>query len=236
MSPHRARSLVAFAAAGLVLFAVGPNFTNPASSRGSPAITVSSLRGRSPLDSATQFDARAAVESWNTQAVAGLAAFALCVGVMVGAATPASANEAKMVGQIAASGLIFKDTINLEAITDPKVAGVTLYQSDFSKSSFDQLKAGPGGLFDSPGASGLSCVSNGKVLVKSDISKDKAGEEVYSENKAFLGKTLKIKRVYDEGNKNVIYVVYTERLNKDDDKNGSRFKSQLCAIHVDGTQ
>merc|ERR1712048_666544 len=132
-------------------------------------------------------------------------------------------------------GLVFKDTINVQRIVDPKVSGITIYQTDFSKSSFDKIKSG-NLLQADPGASGLACVVDGKVLAKSDIVKDRGGEEIYSENKAFLGKTLKVKRLYDGKTENVVYVVYTERLNKGDDPNGSRFKSQACAIHLDGFQ
>merc|ERR1712217_370468 len=57
---------------------------------------------------------------------------------------------------------------------------------------------------------------------------------IFSEAKGIVGKTLKVKRVFDEKSKNIVYIVYTERLNKDDDPNGSRFKSQACAVHLDG--
>jgi len=51
-----------------------------------------------------------------------------------------------------------------------------------------------------------------------------------------MGKTLKVKRVFDEKSKNLVYVVYTESLNKDDKSGSSRFKSQACAVHLDGFQ
>mmetsp|Transcript_104904 Transcript_104904/g.295499 ORF Transcript_104904/g.295499 Transcript_104904/m.295499 type:complete len:239 (-) Transcript_104904:145-861(-) len=227
---------LALTAASLVFFgrSLGISFVGPARAHGHPQITESiSLRGRRTLNSAANFELPATAHSWGSHAIASVAALAVAVGVLMGASSPAQA-DAEVIGEIQASGLIFKDTINVQAITDPKVSGVTLYQSDFAKSSFDKLKSGD--LFSDPGASGLSCVAEGKVLVSPSVSKDKGGEEVYSEAKAFLGKTLKVKRVYDEKHKNVIYVVYTERFNKDDDKNGSRFKSQVCAIHADGFQ
>merc|ERR1719356_964062 len=99
---------------------------------------------------------------------------------MVGASSPARAffgtgNSGEIIGELEASGMIFKDTINVERITDPKVSGVTLYQTDFLKSSFDKLKAG-NLLQSDPSASGLACAVEGKVLAKKDISTDKKGE------------------------------------------------------------
>lgn len=203
----------------------GPEPAVSTNLRGGRFPDMSDARGNPPTET-----------SWSSQAVAGLTALAVIAGVCLGAASSARASG-EIIGEIEASGLIFKDTINVERITDPKVSGVTLYQTDFSKSSFDKLKSG-NLLQADPGASGLACSVEGpgKVLAKPDISKDKKGEEIFSESKALLGKTLKVKRVYDEKAKNLIYVVYTERLNKDDDPNGSRFKSQACAVHLDGFQ
>jgi len=226
------RAALAAAAALLVLSSVGPCFSSGLPPRRGDAWAdkaASALREvRSPVELGAPSETEAL---WGHWFLAGAAAFAVAVGILTGAA-PARA-DASIVGEIQASGLIFKDSINIQAITDPKVSGVTLYQSDFSRSGFDKLKSGD--LFSDPGSSGLSCIgSPGKVLVSKDISRDRGGEAVFEESKAFFGKTLKVKRVYDEKNKNVVYVVYTERFNKDDGKNGSRFKSQVCAIHVDG--
>lgn len=141
--------------------------------------------------------------------------------------------EGEVIGNIQASGLVFKDEIYVQRILDPKVSGVSLYQTDFSKAAFDKIKAG-NLLQADPGASALACTTTGPVMAQNDIVKDKKGEEIYSEKKALLGKTLKVRRVYDEKLNNIVYVVYTERLNKDDDPNGSRFKTQTCAIHLNG--
>eukprot|EP00929_Paragymnodinium_shiwhaense_P040203 TRINITY_DN209_c0_g2_i1.p1 TRINITY_DN209_c0_g2~~TRINITY_DN209_c0_g2_i1.p1 ORF type:complete len:251 (-),score=51.06 TRINITY_DN209_c0_g2_i1:149-901(-) len=200
----------------------------------------SSLRGRADQRSFEEHSSALTADAWGTGAVAGLAAFVASVVVTLATSSPASAffgtgNSGEIIGELEASGLVFKDTINVERITDPKVSGITLYQTDFSKSSFDKLKAG-NLLQADPSASGLACSVDGKVLAKPDISKDKRGEEIFSEAKGIIGKTLKVKRVFDEKSNNVVYVVYTERLNKDDDPNGSRFKSQACAIHLDGFQ
>merc|ERR1712224_675637 len=132
----------------------------------------------------------------------------------------------EIIGEFQASGMVFKDTVDVERITDPKVSGVTLYQTDFSKTALDKVMAGNLMQSDS-GNSGLACIADGKVLIKSDLSKDKAGEEIFSEAKG-MGKAIKVRRVYDEKSKNLVYVVFTERLQKSEDPNGSRFKSVAC--------
>lgn len=241
MVAMRRRSALAAASAGVVVFVATSsvlNFVSPNGINGKANVDMPpALRGK-----AQQVGEPVAPEesaSMGSQFAAGLAALAMVAGVFVGA-SPSQAffgtgNSGEIIGEIEASGLIFKDTINVERITDPKVSGVTLYQTDFSKSSFDKLKSGNLMQAD-PSASGLACSKDGKALAKSDISKDKRGEEIFSESKSFVGKTLKVKRVFDEKSMNVVYIVYTERMNKDDDPNGSRFKSQACAIHVDGYQ
>eukprot|EP00441_Pelagodinium_beii_P037516 CAMPEP_0197628832 /NCGR_PEP_ID=MMETSP1338-20131121/6961_1 /TAXON_ID=43686 ORGANISM="Pelagodinium beii, Strain RCC1491" /NCGR_SAMPLE_ID=MMETSP1338 /ASSEMBLY_ACC=CAM_ASM_000754 /LENGTH=219 /DNA_ID=CAMNT_0043199833 /DNA_START=113 /DNA_END=772 /DNA_ORIENTATION=+ len=178
-------------------------------------------------------------EQASSEVMVRLAALAVMLGVMAGVSSPARAffgtgNSGEVIGEIGTSGLVFKDTLNVERITDPKVSGVTLYQTDFSKSGIDKMMSGNLLQSDS-GNSGLACIADGKVLIKPDLSKDKGGEEIFNETKG-LGKSLKVRRVYDEKSKNLVYVVYTERLQKGEDANGSRFKSSACAIHVDGTQ
>lgn len=197
------------------------------------------LRGSRVMDS-TQGLATlpAAAEPWGMQMfVARLAAAAALIVGLAGAASPSEAffgmgKSGEIIGEIPASGMVFKDTLDVERITDPKVDGVTLYQTDFSKTALDKMMAG--NLLQSDSAnSGLACIANGPVLIPKDMNKNKEGEEVFSENKG-IGKALKVRRVYDERSKNLVYVVYTERFQKSDNPDGSRFKSVACAIHVTG--
>ena len=46
-------------------------------------------------------------------------------------ATSANAAESRKIAEISGSGLVFKDTLVVEAFDDPKVKGVTLYVSNF---------------------------------------------------------------------------------------------------------
>lgn len=199
------------------------------------------LRGSQHMDSAEGVASLpAAAGLWGawTSIVRSAAIVAVIVGVCAGAASPSHAffglgKSGEIIGEFPASGMIFKDTLDVERITDPKVKGVTLYQTDFSKTALDKAMAGNLLQSDS-GNSGLACIADGPVLIAKDLNKDRAGEEIFSENKG-IGKALKIRRVYDERSKNLVYAVFTERFQKGDD-NSSRFKSVACAIHVTGEQ
>ena len=135
--------------------------------------------------------------------------------------------------QIAGSGLVFKDTLKITAFDDPKVSGVQLYLSDFQRPVTEKLN---GGMFNDPSQGGLTCSHMGKVVVSADANYKLDGEEVFSESRSLLFKSLKVKRVVDEPGQSVIYAVFSQRLDKNDDSNNSRFKSNLCAVHVDQFQ
>lgn len=202
------------------------------------------LRGSRVTDSAEGLPTLPAeAEPWEMQTIVArwAAAAAVIVGLWAGAASPAEAflpglpgfgKSGEIIGEFQASGMVFKDTLDVERITDPKVDGVTLYQTDFSKTALDKMMQGNIIASDSA-SSGLACIANGPVLISKDMNKGKEGEEIFSETKG-IGKALKVRRVYDQRSQNLVYVVFTEKFQKSDSDNGSRFKSVACAIHVTG--
>ena len=128
--------------------------------------------------------------------------------------------------------MVFKDTLRVEAFNDPKVSGVQLYLSDFQRPVTEKLAKGD--LFSDPSNGGLSCSHRpGKVVVDSSASRDKGGEEVFSEQRSLVFKSLKVRRLVDDQGGSVVYAVFSQRLDKGEDSNNSRFKSALCAIPVD---
>ena len=87
--------------------------------------------------------------------------------------------------------------------------------------------------FSDPSQGGLSCtVRPGKVVVSAAASTAKDGEEVFSESRSLVFKSLKVRRLIDEPGESVVYAVFSQRLDKNEDSNGSRFKSALCAVRV----
>tara|TARA_B110000046_G_C12751887_1_gene297104 strand:+ start:196 stop:621 length:426 start_codon:yes stop_codon:yes gene_type:complete len=135
------------------------------------------------------------------------------------------------VGEVQTSGLVFKDTLRIEHFDDPKVDGVNLYLSDFQRPISEKLAKGD--IFSDPSQGGLSCSKAGPVTVKAEASLSKEGEEVFSESRSLVFKSLKVRRIIDREGKSIVYAVYSQRLDKGDDANNSRFKSNLCAVTVD---
>jgi catabolite regulation protein CreA len=89
----------------------------------------------------------------------------------------ANANEVREVGNIATSGLIFKDTLKINAFEDPKVEGVTIYLADFERPLTEKLSKD---FFDDPSSTSLTCVQSGPIKI-GDIATGKGGEEVFEE-------------------------------------------------------
>lgn len=139
--------------------------------------------------------------------------------------------DSKVVGALKGSGLVFKDTLQIERFDDPKVKGVVLYISNFDRPITEKLG---GNFFNDPAYASVACArTGGPVSIADNIAKGPGGEEVFQESRSLLFKTLRVQRVYDEERQNVVYVSYNTRLDKSSDDNKSRFKSSLCAVNLE---
>lgn len=153
-----------------------------------------------------------------------------------------------------------QDTLDITSFTDPKVSGVTLYVSDFSKSITDRLQVPipivfltsakyidrrtlihlplQGDFFSDPSTASITCVRDGPVKVLDSAAKGLEGEEVFSEAKSLLFKSVKVKtcstsnlyncsitispllysgfdqvrRVVDVSSGNVVYISYSQKV------------------------
>jgi catabolite regulation protein CreA len=153
-----------------------------------------------------------------------------CAAIILGAAAPwpAVANDARVVGQLQGSGLVFKDTLQIEAFDDPKIQGVTLYISNFQKPITERLNAG---FFNDPSYASVACAQTSpNIRVADNINVSPQGEQVFTESKSLLFKSLRVQRIYDVDKQTAVYVSFNTRLDKSDDSNKSRFKSSLCAV------
>lgn len=63
----------------------------------------------------------------------------LAVSALASVPPPALAESPRVVGQLQGSGLVFKDTLQIESFDDPKVQGVTLYISNFQRPITERL-------------------------------------------------------------------------------------------------
>ena len=166
------------------------------------------------------------------------------------AAPPANAADKRQIASITASGLVFKDKLIVDAFADPKVEGVTLYVSDFERPVVERVQKD---FFSDPSQSGLACSRRAAPLKVGNVDTSAEGEDVVSEAKSLLFKTLRVrgrcpserrvdgvrvphaqvKRIVDKEANALVYVSYSTRINKDDDSNKARFASSLCTVSMD---
>lgn len=98
--------------------------------------------------------------------------------------------------------------IKLEALSDPKVAGVTCHLSHFDRGFWDRVAKG--NWFEDPSNASLACRQTGPIRI-GDIDTDKNGEQVFTQRQSLIFKTLAVRRIYDEANETLIYIVYSRR-------------------------
>jgi CreA protein len=133
----------------------------------------------------------------------------ICVGAAAAAllsltAIPANAEEVGKVGV----DWIGNDII-VEAITDPKVEGVTCHIAYFDRSLIDRLHKG--NWFEDPSNSSIACRQTGPITI-GKIEKGPKGEEVFSERMSLIFKSLGVRRIYDEKHQTLVYVVYSRQV------------------------
>ena len=95
--------------------------------------------------------------------------------------------------------------IVIEAIADPKVQGVTCHISYFDRSMWDRLSKG--NWFEDPSNSSISCQQTGPIVL-GDISLSNRGENVFSQSRSLIFKSLKVTRIYDAKNQVLIYLTH----------------------------
>ena len=98
--------------------------------------------------------------------------------------------------------------IKVEALADPKVAGVTCHLTHFDRGFWDRMAKG--NWFENPSNASIACRQTGPISV-GDIDLDKSGEEVFSQRMSLVFKSLAVRRIYDAENETLIYVVYSRR-------------------------
>lgn len=99
--------------------------------------------------------------------------------------------------------------LEVQAIEDPKVKGVTCHLVDFDRSMLDRLTKG--NWFEDPSNASISCRRTGPVVI-GDIELSAKGEEVFSERKSLIFKSIAIRRIYDRPNDTLVYVVYSRQV------------------------
>lgn len=121
------------------------------------------------------------------------------------AVAPAAAQE--VVGEF--SNDWTGNELDITAFADPKVKGVTCHIVDFDRSVWDRLSKG--NWFEDPSNASIACRQTGAISI-GDIELSKRGEQVFSERKSLIFKSIAVRRIYDKANDTLIYVVYSRQV------------------------
>lgn len=99
--------------------------------------------------------------------------------------------------------------IVIDAISDPKVEGVTCHIAYFDRSLIDRLSNG--NWFEDPSNAAISCRQTGPIRL-GDIDTSEDGEEVFRESRSIVLKSLRVKRIFDQKNQTLIYLAHAAEL------------------------
>ena len=75
------------------------------------------------------------------------------------------AESSQVIGSIAGSGLVFKDTLTIESFKDPKIPAVSLYISNFQKPLTERLASGKD-FFTDPSYASVGCAKTVKGKIR----------------------------------------------------------------------
>ena len=114
---------------------------------------------------------------------------------------------AEQVGEIGVDWV--GNDIIVEAIQDPDVAGVTCHIAYFERGLFDRLSKG--NWFEDPSNASIACRQTGPIEI-GDIDRDEDGEDVFRTSRSIILKSLRVKRIFDEANRTLIYVAHAAEL------------------------
>ena len=123
---------------------------------------------------------------------------------LVALAAPASAETVGKVGV----DWVGNDII-VEAVTDPKIKGITCHVTYFDRSIIDRLSKG--NWFEDPSNNSIACRQTGPIDI-GDIDLSKEGEEVFREGMSLIWKQLVVNRIYDKANDTLIYLIHSRQV------------------------
>lgn len=128
-------------------------------------------------------------------------------GAVVATGLVAGAVSAEVVGKVGVDWV--GNDIIVDAVTDPKITGVTCHVTYFDRSIIDRLSKG--NWFEDPSNNSIACRQTGPITV-GDIDLSREGEEVFREGMSLIWKKMVVNRIYDRTNDTLIYLVHTREL------------------------
>jgi CreA protein len=118
-------------------------------------------------------------------------------------ALAACGDERKEVGEVTID--LTGNEVKVEALRDPKVAGVTCHITHFDRGFLDRVFKG--NWFEDPSNSSIACRQTAPIRI-GDIALSKGGEEVFSQRQSLVFKSLAVRRIYDAENDTLVYVTH----------------------------
>jgi len=103
---------------------------------------------------------------------------------------------AETIGEVETSGMLFKDTVTVEAFDDPTIEGVTCYTTVHDR-----------GLPWSEGSSAVSLACRQTGNIKGNLV---SMRNVFSRDKNIFFKTTVVDRFWDEKRRVLVYLTYTK--------------------------
>ena len=134
---------------------------------------------------------------------------------LLAAATAAGPATAEEIGSFS-NDWVGNDIV-VEAVEDPKVEGVTCHVTRFERGVIDRLRKG--NWFEDPSNASIACRQTGPITVRG-IEKGDGGEEVFSQRLSLVFKSLGVRRLFDEANQTLVYVVYSRQVTEGSAKMG----------------
>ena len=124
------------------------------------------------------------------------------VGTLLLALTSVTGCSDSEVGDVSL-GLFTTKDIKIDALVDPIVTGVTCHISSI-EADLD---------FSDPSDSAIACRQTGPITAEmlANIDKSPSGDVIFRKSKSVFFKNMKLRRIYDEGSKTLMYLSYSTK-------------------------
>ena len=129
------------------------------------------------------------------------------LGALAAVSLAGGASAADRVGKVGVDWT--GNDIVIDAVTDPKVQGVTCHVTYFDRGIIDRLSNG--NWFEDPSNSSIACRQTGPIVI-GDIDLDQSGEEVFKAGLSLIWKSLVVNRIYDRKNDTLIYLIHSREV------------------------
>ena len=99
--------------------------------------------------------------------------------------------------------------IIIEAFPDPKVSGITCHVAYFDRGLVDRLQNG--NWFEDPSNSSIECRQTGPIVV-GDIDMSDEGENIFSQRRSIIWKSLRVTRIMDQTSNTLVYIAHANEV------------------------